>query len=252
MTEKRTAKVQYKVISDTHFWHRHIALYVPDRARAFGFKIRDAPMGYTSKQIKEYGDAWTRTPEWEASLAHMSNHMMDILVDQSTDDDVLYFLGDLSFQFGTYKDWLAERLSDVKGEMRWILGNHDSVLDKYGEVRPTAQKVVDNFAFVGQADYKQYHGKHVFFSHYPLHIPAADKSRLVSIHGHTHGSIDNPVGRIDVGVDSLYGLSNNYPELVDGKISNYSFEPISLRTAMELAEMELPAAYDAREGEITF
>lgn len=211
-----TKHVQYKVISDVHLWHRNILEYC------------DRPY---------------------VSVESMSNHLMDRLVDQSREEDVLWFLGDLSFQLGTYKDWLFERLSDMQGSMRWILGNHDDHPDKNGTFR-RMERLVSLFDFVGHADSRLYAGKHVFFSHYPLDIPNVDTGRLVSIHGHTHGSIPNPIGRIDVGVDNLFGL-RNHPDTQD-ILKGYNFDPISLKDAVTLASRDLPSPYGDRVGKISF
>lgn len=212
----------------------------------------------THKNYKVYSDIHLRHRKildfcdrpWN-DVDEMSESLMDIMVSQSRDNDVLIFCGDLLFQFGTYFDWMVKRMKDVRGEKMWILGNHDPVMDKNGlTFREKVMPLVEQFDYVGSAFQRIFSGKNVFFSHYPLEIPRADSGRLVSIHGHTHGTVENYGGRIDVGVDNLYGLRNHS----DAKdiLSGYDFSPISLHDAFELSQRNLPAAYSSREGIISF
>ena len=66
------------------------------------------------------------------------------------------------------------------------------------------------FDSVGHAHSRGIGGRHHFFSHYPLDVGGFDKKRLVSLHGHTHGTGPSYAGRLDVGVDSLTGFVPGY------------------------------------------
>lgn len=200
----KTKYTQYKVYSDPHFFHRSIMDFCP---RPFD------------------------------SVQDMTDKMLDILVADMGEHDVLYFLGDLMFQIGTYKDYIYERLQDVKGELRWILGNHDDIR--------RMEDIASLFSFVGYADMQQFGGKEVFFSHRPLLMPEDDVKRLISIHGHNHGTVHNVVGRMDTGVDSLYGL-RDHPDVREVLGYEYSFKPILLQQAIELANRDIKPPYLCR------
>lgn len=200
----RTKYTKYKVYSDPHFFHRSIMDFYP---RPF------------------------------EDVQDMTDKMLDILVADSSEHDVLYFLGDLMFQVGTYKDYIYERLQDVKGEMRWILGNHDDIR--------RMEDIASLFSFVGYADVKMHAGKEIFFSHRPLLMPEDGIKRLVSIHGHNHGSVTNVRGRMDVGVDSLYGL-RDHPTVREVLGYEYSFAPILLDQAIRLADSFIERPYPTR------
>jgi calcineurin-like phosphoesterase family protein len=150
--------------------------------------------------------------------------------------DRLYFLGDLTFQIGARGHEVLEKLrplADRLGEFHWIIGNHDEPDRMHG-----ADKLFDSI--VHAAEFRV-GARHVFLSHYPVEVAHRDLLRLVSIHGHHHGTIDNPVGRVDVSVDSLYGIREQFNP-------GYQGEPILLETALRLADTEIAAAYKS-EGQ---
>lgn len=160
---------------------------------------------------------------------------VELMVDRIIEDtlsvvgknDSLYFLGDLYFKIGSRRDDMTrhmKRLRNGIGEMHWILGNHDEPR-RSGEI----PSLFDSVSYAKQI---RHDGKVVFLSHYPLHIDGFDQHRLVSIHGHTHGTIDNSVGRLDVGLDNLIGIG-----------VNIDFSPIDLDHALSLANDYQPAPY---------
>ncbi|MFT4605126.1 MAG: calcineurin-like phosphoesterase family protein [Rhodothermales bacterium] len=194
------------VVSDWHLHHRNILRYCPHRL-----------------------DLWPGVEEMNVGL-------LEAALDTVAEGDRLYFLGDLTFQIGSCRDRVLESLrplADRLGEFHWIVGNHDEP-DRMPDVAALFDSVVHAAQFrVGP--------RHVFLSHYPVEVAHRDLLRLVSIHGHHHGTIHNPLGRIDVSVDSLYGIREQFNPAYRG-------EPISLETALALADVDIAAPFES-EGQ---
>ena len=192
------------VISDWHLHHRNILRYCPKRL-----------------------ELWRDVEEMNAGLLQAALSAVD-------EGDRLFFLGDLTFQIGTRGPEVLESLrplADRLGEFHWIVGNHDEP-DRIPEVAALFDSVVDAVQFrVGP--------RHVFLSHYPVEVAHRDLLRLVSIHGHHHGTLDNPIGRIDVSIDSLHGIRSHFNP-------GYRGEPILLETALALADSEIAAPYESK------
>lgn len=189
------------LISDWHLNHRNILRFCPQRL-----------------------ELWPGVKEMNAGLIQSA-------LDTVEEGDRLYFLGDLTFQIGTCGRQVVESLrplADRLGEFHWIVGNHDEP-----DRMPGADAIFDSV--VHAAEFRV-GPRHVFLSHYPVEVAHRDLLRLVSIHGHHHGTIDNPPGRIDVSVDSLYGIREQFNP-------GYRGEPILLETALALADTEIAAAY---------
>jgi calcineurin-like phosphoesterase family protein len=196
------------VVSDWHLNHRNILTYCPNRVELFG-DVEEMTAGIVERTLEVVGPK-----------------------------DTLYFLGDLTFRIGSKRSAVFELLQPLRaqvGKMHWIVGNHDEP-DRMPDVAGLFDSVLDAVQFrVG--------AMHVFLSHYPVEVPFRDLLRLVSIHGHHHGTLPNPPGRIDVGIDSLYGIRDRFD-------AAYTCEPILLETAMELAAANIPAPFES-EGQPT-
>ncbi len=194
------------VVSDWHLHHRNILRYCPQRL-----------------------DIWRDVEEMNAGL-------LEAALTTVAEGDRLFFLGDLTFQIGSRRHEVLENLrplADRLGEFHWIVGNHDEPA-RMPEVAALFDSVVDAVQFrVGP--------RHVFLSHYPVEVAHRDLLRLVSVHGHHHGTLDNPLGRIDVSVDNLYGIRERFNPAYRG-------EPIRLETALALADEEIAAPYES-EGQ---
>ena len=189
------------IVSDWHLNHANILRYCPNRLDLF----RD--------------------------VGAMTTGLVEATMRRVQAGDVLFFLGDLTFQIGRKQGEVFELLGPLReklSEMHWIVGNHDEP----GRM----PEVAGLFDSVRDAWQTRLMGRHVFFSHYPLEVAHRDQLRLVSLHGHHHGSVPSPPGRIDLSVDALYGLRDYFDP-------GYRGEAIAIKTALALAEMDLPAPY---------
>lgn len=107
-----------------------------------------------------------------------------------SDDDDVYFLGDLSFTRDELTKWFIHSL---KGKIHFILGNHDrfksiSKLDRWESIHEYGTEInvkdEDTKLTRGTQGYQR-----IIMSHYP--ILSWNKSHYGSwmIHGHCHGSL---------------------------------------------------------------
>lgn len=109
-----------------------------------------------------------------------------------TKEDIVYFLGDFSFN----SKWLSivgilEQLNFK--EMKVILGNHDNK----SFVRAT--KEFSNIT-ISYADRIKYEGKLIYLSHYPMML--GERKNLFNLHGHIHSNESpEPTYQYNVGYD---------------------------------------------------
>lgn len=198
------------VLSDTHFWH---GKYKTDERGILAFTDRP------------FDDIET-----------MNEVIFEQIRSTLNQDDTLFFLGDLYFGVGTNRKWMVDRWREIKVKYSyWILGNHDEP-DRCPDLAGMFTHVLHAHSFKA-------HKANLYFSHYPLHVPHADTKRLISIHGHNHGTVDNVVGRIDVGIDNLYAIRDEFDP-------QYFFGPITLETAIELARRDIPSRLKQDENTV--
>ncbi|NNE70185.1 MAG: hypothetical protein HKN29_07440 [Rhodothermales bacterium] len=200
---------QTYVVSDWHLHHHNILKFCPNRRELFD------------------------------GVEEMNAGLVEAAVNTVSPGDTLYFLGDLTFRIGTRKDEVLEALrplADKLGAFHWIVGNHDEPT-RMPQVAALFDSVVDAVQFrIG--------GRQVYLSHYPLEVAPRDRLRLASIHGHHHGTVDSPPGRVDVSIDALYGDREHFDP-------DYAGAPITLETALDLAGLDLRAPYPGSGKAIT-
>ena len=135
------------------------------------------------------------------------------------EDDIIYVLGDLIM---TNIDDGMKYLKQLKGDIRFLKGNHDS--DKKIEnylSRP-------NTTLLGSSDYISYN-KHIFYiSHFPTetsNLNDIDKPlnrHILNLHGHTHASskfYEDKYYTYNVGLDAhnmqLVPITKIFQDIVD-------------------------------------
>lgn len=211
-------------ISDTHFSHKNITKYSPQRAIAGGFDPSDI----------EAHDKWL-TGVWNSCVGK---------------NDTVYFLGDFSFSLS--EDVMKKLLSKLNGRKVWILGNHDkhskSLEQYFVEIVQTKEVTFKQsvYPFIHDENFR------VFMCHYPMLTWDGQRYGVVNVHGHCHGSIDRindicPELRVDVGIDgklaqlkpvSLQQLYQHFRKKTHGQCtSQYVKRPHIFRYMMFYAYM---------------
>lgn len=172
--------------SDTHFYHKNILKYSPIRLHVIGRTLED----------------------YEADRKAITHQYSDFLIEkwneQVTDDDDVYFLGDLAF---IGKEKVDALLNKLNGKIHLIKGNHDDVLrhftDRFVEVKDIESLTFTNnqFKFISPEEPFK-----LILCHYPLLTWEGRTNGTCMVHGHCHGSIDeyntesNQL-RVDIGLD---------------------------------------------------
>lgn len=172
------------------------------------------------RNIQKFVD--TRMDRWGGDLEAMSEDIVTGIYDSLPDGAEFYMLGDLFFQVGTKKDEVLDMLRPIRDKcmyMHWIIGNHDEP-NRCPLVRDLFDDVTHSMVF-GVAS------NMLVLSHYPLDVET--DRRVLSIHGHVHGTSHNMPKRLDVGVDSLQGFVPDYEYGAVSMLdvwSNWLFEDI--------------------------
>jgi calcineurin-like phosphoesterase family protein len=138
-------------ISDTHFFHTNI--------------------------LKFTGEDGKRIRPWN-SLEDMHEYMITKWNSVVKDNDYVYHLGDVTFQ---YHNGFNELMSRLKGQKRLIIGNHDKIWN------PALQRW-----FVKAELWKGFFKEGFTAVHIPLPIPSL-RDGAYCVHGHVHqNTINNP------------------------------------------------------------
>lgn len=129
--------------------------------------------------------------EMNSVIIHRYNALVNM-------DDIVYVLGDLSL--GGASDEALKKskrlIQSLKGELRVILGNHDT------DRRIEMYKECWNVEVIGFAERLKVNGYNFYLSHYPSITSNLDfdkplKSRVINLFGHTHSKDkfyeDNPL-----------------------------------------------------------
>ena len=172
-------------ISDLHFHHKNILIYEPDRMRELAKYVT------ADKNINEVYNTlvlmYNESPEDRDRVLEMHDQMLvDYLNEVVTDDDEVWFLGDLGF--GS-REYISSLVAKLKGHKHMIYGNHDrfsiSCYESMGfetvskkpvilkerfilshAPRPDMLKNPDIFYIFGHIHSKPYHeGEHEFATH---------------------------------------------------------------------------------------
>jgi calcineurin-like phosphoesterase family protein len=164
--------------SDTHFSHKNILKYSPERCAAGSFAAGDI----------EAHDKWL-IGEWNRKVSRK---------------DIVYVVGDFSFM---KPDDVRELLGKLNGQKILIVGNHDKISPGmkntgFNEVVQIKEKKFNkrNFPFIEEVNFR------VVMCHYPMITWQGKHHGVVNVHGHCHGSIDDSNEkstdlRVDVGID---------------------------------------------------
>lgn len=161
------------------------------------------------------------------------NEMHDVLEKKWNEvvspDDIVIYLGDLSFARREDKEFVDDMLQRLNGKIHFILGNHD----KFEEVRKmTRFETVQDYLEVRVKDEKA----EILFCtmHYPIYSWNKKHHGSYMVHGHCHGNLHHGEeasfyeGRrvIDVGCMLHDYKPVSYTEIID-KLSHITLEPLT-------------------------
>jgi calcineurin-like phosphoesterase family protein len=130
-----------------------------------------------------------------------------------SDNDDIFFLGDLSFA-GSAKT--VDVVGQLKGRKHWILGNHDKGWAKKSAVNMFFH-TREHYMEIDVLDTEVKNGKQrIILSHYPYLVWNKAHYGSWMLHGHSHGNCKYPKNRmriLDVGTDTNDFHPYSYSEI---------------------------------------
>ncbi|MGX7051834.1 metallophosphoesterase family protein [Leuconostoc palmae] len=175
------------IISDTHFNHDKILYF--DKSRA--------------ESLKQLGI--------EPTVLEMNKYLEQIWNQTVTEDDTVYFLGDLGM-FRKKQDFVAQ-LSRLKGNKIFFKGNHDHSDQLKAALKSETSGVIE---VVETAKSLKIQGVTIWLSHYAVDLPYP----LLSIHGHIHEAEYQQDNMINLSLDSalmqtrIFGQPISFEEIL--------------------------------------
>ncbi len=183
ITQTQTSKVFFT--SDTHFGHKNVIQY---DGRPF------------------------------SSVEEMDNVLISNWNNTVGQNDVVFFLGDFSFEKESSLVELV--MSQLNGKKYFIRGNHDHtekticVYEKYG-------------VYLGEQKDIVVDGQRIVLNHYPMLVWNQSHRGAWALHGHCHGSLpDDPNAlRLDVGCN-VWDYKPVSFDTIKEAMSKKSFKPL--------------------------
>lgn len=167
--------------SDLHFGHRNILKYEPMRLKAVydytcfdgSFEEFQAHYNELLRRSKEEHDK-EANDEIQSYLRTHDRHLIDRWNTVVSDEDTVWFLGDLSLNLKKAEKYARQ----LKGKKNMILGNHDS-----GTVR-----FYQDIGFKAVSRYPVILKQKFILSHAPLNSDLFYNSSFIQIYGHVHSN----------------------------------------------------------------
>ncbi len=149
------------------------------------------------------------------NVEEMNAMILDNLIKSVDQGDVLYFLGDLTFDKEIAKNFFNV-MKDI--EIHFIIGNHDS-----SQVIKIAQKKCESVAHLQNIIIEE---QSITLCHYALRVWNKSHFNSWQLYGHSHGTLNGVGKQYDVGVDSNNFLPVSFDklkELMVTKADNFNY-----------------------------
>lgn len=145
-------------------------------------------------------------------------------------NDIVIYLGDLSFARREEKPYVEEILNHLNGEIHFVLGNHD----KYDDIKKmTRFKSVSDYLEVRIGHMEDYKKVETLFCcmHYPIYSWNKSHHGSYMVHGHCHGNLHH-------GEDASYYWNRR---AIDAGCMLHDYKPISYKEVINsLSHVVLP------------
>ena len=142
-------------------------------------------------------------------LVNMNSHMLDMWIRTVQEEDTIYFLGDFAFGPDSSDDRIAQYLSLLSGNVKFLIGNHDE--PRFGK---GVEQIIKDYKFdievIPAKTQITVEGQVFQLSHYGIKTHEKEKD-IIYLNGHYHSQFkftkmhDSIQGRkYDIGID-MYG-----------------------------------------------
>lgn len=168
--------------SDTHYYHKNIA----------GAKVSSWKSGYRDFENEK----------------EMSDCIVNTINKYVKHDDILYHLGDWSFQ--NLENVVNFRKRLTVQEIHLCLGNHDHNIKKNKIVEKFGEYTQQQFSSVQDVIWDKIGGQEMFLSHYSHQVWPGSHKGVIHLFGHSHDTIKSIGKSMDVGIDVAYRMFSEY------------------------------------------
>lgn len=159
-------------------------------------------------------------------VAHMDQALIDNYNALVSNDDMVFWLGDI----GWYKwDKLKTYVSRCKGKKFLIRGNHDKA--KYSEYLELFKEVHEQILLkVGKNS--------IILNHYPMLVWEKSIHGSMQLHGHTHQS-SKFTEHLAIGLNNKIYTTYNHNRICVG-VEAWDYKPVNLATLLSFRTKNIP------------
>ncbi|MHA1478273.1 MAG: metallophosphoesterase family protein [Promethearchaeota archaeon] len=144
-------------------------------------------------------------------IQEMDRVLIKNLEEKITHGDVLYILGDLTFN-EQKANFFFEKFKNI--EIHFIIGNHDS-----SEVIRVAEQYCTSMSRIKDIKIE---GQSITLCHYAMRVWNKSHYNAWQLYGHSHGKLKSVGKQYDIGVDNnkLYPISFEELQIIMNKLPN--------------------------------
>ena len=167
------------------------------------------------------------------NVEHMNASLIDNWNANVGENDDVYSLGDFAF---TKIGKILEILSQLKGNIHMINGNHDE------EVIKNRKVILDSGYVKSISDYKEIrvNGQFICLFHYGARVWNRSHRGSWMLYGHSHGSLP-PYGKsVDVGVDATF--------ILNGRTEYRPYSFLEIKQFMDSRNIEIADQHEIRDS----
>jgi calcineurin-like phosphoesterase family protein len=154
-------------------------------------------------------------------VEEMDSTIIENLKSKLKSNDILYYLGDLTFHETTALEFF-EVFKDIK--IHYIIGNHDNK-----KVLDIVQKYCESMSLLKEITIA---GQDITLCHYAMRVWNNSHFNSWQLYGHSHATLE-PVGKqYDVGVDNNNFFPVSFDEIVEimkNRPNNFNLIPLEKR-----------------------
>lgn len=224
------------IISDTHFLHENIWKYDLSRVTVAYHQLRNVSdseltkMKISKEQYEKFMSLFTNLKTDLSEIVDENKKLICSIGDKLmiynwnkkiTKNDTVWHLGDLSMASTNSYSAIAEIMSELHGNIKLIMGNHDNKQLMHKLEKNGLLEIADDVGIRKRVNHKIY-----FMSHYGIDIggygelsafvkenDCLPKIFSVSIHGHIHEDNYLEVNKFNVSVDNAISYNLNGSKL---------------------------------------
>jgi calcineurin-like phosphoesterase family protein len=121
-----------------------------------------------------------------ADAESMTEHIINTWNARVSQDDLVYFLGDLAMGPGVDEGYIVDRLSELNGQLQVVLGNHDQPSKWCDGLEKISKDFALPITILPDIFELKHEGKRFVMCHYPMKDWNGKYHGTIHLHGHKH------------------------------------------------------------------